>query len=82
MVYWSYNIIFRTKTIKIQTSRITKGLSYDDPEFYRSAAAEYINSGLTRAPVHSGHPNRKNIGIFDLLVVMKATPCHGERHSL
>lgn len=32
---------------------------------------EYINSGLTRAPIHSGHPNRKNIGIFDLLVVRK-----------
>ncbi|MFB4325734.1 AraC family transcriptional regulator [Paenibacillus lautus] len=36
---------------------------------------EYINSGLTRAPIHSGHPNRKNIGIFDLLVVRK-----GELH--
>ncbi|GAB6928470.1 AraC family transcriptional regulator [Paenibacillus sp. JCM 10914] len=32
---------------------------------------EYISSGLTHAPIHSGHPNRKNIGIFDLLVVIK-----------
>ncbi|GIO89039.1 MULTISPECIES: AraC family transcriptional regulator [Paenibacillus] len=31
----------------------------------------YIHSGLTRAPVNGGHPNRKNIGIFDLLVVVK-----------
>ncbi|MEK3732322.1 MULTISPECIES: helix-turn-helix transcriptional regulator [Paenibacillus] len=32
---------------------------------------EYIHSGMTHAPIGAGHPNRINIGIFDLLVVRR-----------
>lgn len=31
----------------------------------------YIHSGLTSAPVNGRHPNRRNIGVFDLLVVIR-----------
>lgn len=32
---------------------------------------EYIISGITEAPEGAKHPNRRNIGVFDLLVVCK-----------
>lgn len=61
------------KLSKFKPRELRKGFLMTILNFTVPPLPEYINSGLTRAPIHSGHPNRKNIGIFDLLVVMKGS---------
>ncbi len=71
MVYWDSYIIFATRTIKIQTSHAySKGVkALSVLQLSVPPMPYFIVNGFAANEPGFKHPNRRNIGVFDMLLV-------------